>query len=141
MHKLQFNVGQFCVAFPLQKELGYRLLTASNSTIGLFIYLIFSILVIGLGEELFWRGFIQAKISDRFPANVSIWFTAILFALIHCYIFTILPIKIGISFLALIFIVGLIWGYLFKYFNNVWSAAISHGIVAFIIWKYYFFNH
>ncbi len=141
MHKLQFNVGQFCVAFPLQKELGYRLLTASNSTIGLFIYLMFSILVIGLGEELFWRGFIQSKISDRLPVNVSIWLTAILFALIHCYIFTILPIKIGISFLALIFIVGLIWGYLFKYFNNVWSPAISHGVVAFIIWKYYFFNH
>lgn len=140
MHELQFNVGKFCVAFPLQKELGYRLLMASNSTIGLFIYLMFSIFVIGLGEELFWRGFIQTKISDRLSVNVSVWLTAISFALIHCYIFTILPIKIGLNFLALIFIVGLIWGYLFKYFKSVWSPAISHGIVAFIIWKYYFFN-
>lgn len=141
MHKLQFNFGQFCVAFPLQQELGYQLLTNSNSAVGLFIYLMFSIFVIGLGEEFFWRGFIQSKISDRFPANASIWFTAILFALIHCYIFTILPIRTGISFLALIFIAGLIWGYLFKYFSNVWSPAISHGIAAFVIWKYYFFVH
>lgn len=141
MHKLQFNVGQFSVAFSLQKELGYRLLTASNSTIGLCLYLMFSILIIGLGEELFWRGFIQSKLSDRLNANASIWLTAILFALIHCYIFTILPVKIGVGFLALIFMAGLVWGYLFKYFDNLWSAAISHGIVAFMIWKYYFFNH
>ncbi len=117
------------------------MLTTSNSTIGLLIYLMFSIFVIGLGEEFFWRGFIQTKISDRLPVNVAIWLTAISFAFIHCYIFTILPIKAGIIFLALIFIAGLIWGYLFKYFNNVWSSAISHGVVAFVIWKYYFFSH
>lgn len=141
IHKLQFNAGQFYLAFPLQKELGYRLLTTSNSVKGLFIYLMFSIFVIGLGEEFFWRGFIQTKISDRLPINTSICFTSLLFTLIHFYIFTILPVKIGICFLALIFIAGLIWGYLFKYFNNVWSSAISHGIVAFIIWKYYFFSY
>ena len=139
MHKLQFDIGHFSFVFPLQKELGYQLLMASNSMGGLIAYLIFSIFVIGLGEEIFWRGFIQAKISNRFPINMSIWFTAIIFTLVHCYIFTILPIRMGISFLGIIFMGGLVWGYLFKHFNNVWPSAISHGVTAFIIWKYYFF--
>lgn len=119
-HKLQFNLWGFHIAFPLQNELGYRLLTANSSAIGIFVYLAFCIFLIGLGEELFWRGFIQSKISSFFHKNMSIYITAILFALIHFYIFTILPIKPGVIFLVIIFIAGLIWGYLFKYFNNIW---------------------
>lgn len=138
-HKLEFSFGQFYAAFSLQEELGYRLLTFSNSPAGFFAYVIFSIFFIGLGEELFWRGFIQNKISARLPANASVWLTAFLFAFIHFYIFTILPIGIGICFLVLIFAGGLVWGYLFNHFKNVWGAAISHGITAFIIWKYCFF--
>ena len=140
MNKLQFSIGAFNIVFPLQKELGYQLLAMSNSLVGMTVYLIFCFFLIGFGEELFWRGFIQKKISGYLSANTSIWLTAILFALIHFYIFTILPIKIGICFLFLIAISGVAWGYLFKYSSNVWSPAISHGITAFIIWKYYFFS-
>lgn len=140
MHKLQLSIGAFNIAFPLQNELGYRLLIASNSLAGISFYLIFCFFLIGLGEEIFWRGFIQNKISDHFSVNLSIWITAILFALIHFYIFTILPIKLGIFFLFLIAVSGVVWGYLFKYFNSIWSSVISHGITAFIIWKYYFFS-
>jgi len=140
VNKLQFSIGSFSFDFPLQKELGYRLLNISSTPIGLCVYLLFSIFLIGFGEEIFWRGFIQKKVSSYLPVNLSIWLTAILFASIHFYIFTILPIKIGIYFLFLIAISGLAWGYLFKYFNSVWSSAISHGISAFIIWKYYFFT-
>ena len=136
---LQFSIGVFNIFFPLQKEIGYRLLSISNSPVGVCAYLIFCIFVIGLGEEIFWRGFIQKKISGYLPANMSIWVTAFLFSMIHFYIFTILPIKTGISFLVLIAFAGGMWGYLFKYFGNIWSAAISHGITTFVIWKYYFF--
>jgi len=141
MDKLQVSIGALNIAFPLQNELGYRLLSTSNSLMGISLYLIFCFVLIGLGEEIFWRGFIQKKISDYLSANLSIWITATLFALIHFYIFTILPINLGIFFLFLIAISGVVWGYLFKHFNNVLSSAISHGITAFIIWKYYFFIH
>jgi membrane protease YdiL (CAAX protease family) len=140
-HKLQVSVGSFNIAFPLQKEFGYRLLNISNSAVGVCIYFLFCILVIGLGEEIFWRGFVQKKLSSYLSPHKSIWVAAILFAMIHFYIFIILPIKTGISFLVLIALVGGIWGYLFKYFDNIWSSAVSHGVVAFIIWKYYFFSH
>jgi len=140
LHKLELSFGFFKLSFPLQKELAYRLLTTSNTLKGAFLYLFFSILVIGLGEELFWRGFIQQKISKHFSKSLSIWLTAILFGLTHFYIFLILPIKGGIIFLAAIAVIGAIWGYLFAYFNNIWGSAVCHGVVAFIIWKYYFFS-
>ena len=139
LDKLQFSLGFFKIIFPLQKEVGYRLLTMSNTLKGAFLYLFFSIFIIGLGEELFWRGFIQQKISNFFSKNISIWLTAILFGLAHFYIFIIIPFRIGIFFLAMITIIGAIWGYLFQRFNNIWGAAVSHGMVAFVIWKYYFF--
>ncbi|HNX90543.1 MAG TPA: CPBP family intramembrane metalloprotease [Candidatus Omnitrophota bacterium] len=137
--KLQLSLGSFNVSFSLQNELSYRLLGASSSGVGVCIYFLFSVFAIGLGEEIFWRGFVQKKISDHFSLNKSVWITAALFALIHSYVFTILPFKTGMLFLLLIAIVGAMWGYLFNYFGNIWVSAISHGVVAFIIWKYYFF--
>lgn len=140
LHKLQFSLGPFNTVFLLEKELGYRLLNMSNTSVGVCVYLLFCIFVIGLGEEIFWRGFLLKKISNYSSMDAAIWFSAALFASAHFYIFAILPVNMGIYFLVLIAISGACWGYLFKHFNNVWSAAISHGIVAFIIWKYYFFS-
>jgi membrane protease YdiL (CAAX protease family) len=140
LDKLRLSFGSFNITFPLQKELGYQLLTRSGSFEGILIYLVFCIFAIGLGEELFWRGFIQRKISNYVTVKASIWLTAFLFASIHFYILLILPVKTGIFFIALIALLGAFLGYLFEHFNNIWPAAISHGTVAFIIWKYYFFT-
>lgn len=136
---LQFSFAFLDISFPLEKELGYQLLTKSLYPAGFFIYLLFSIFIIGLGEEIFWRGFIQKKIAKYLPVNLSIWATAVLFSSIHFYIFEILSVKKSFIFLIIIAIAGVVWGYLFNYFKNIWVSAISHGLAAFIIWKYYFF--
>lgn len=138
--KLQFSLGTLTVAFPLQHEAGYRLLSMSNVLESTCLFFMFCIIAIGLGEEIFWRGFIQKKISKYLSINASILITAILFSMIHFYIFTIVPMKAGILFLVLIALAGCVWGYLFKRFGNIWSAVISHGTAAFIIWKFYFFS-
>lgn len=139
--KLEFLFANLIISFPLQKEVGYQLLSMNNVMISTCLFFVFCIIVIGLGEEIFWRGFIQKKISNYLPINLSITITAILFSLIHFYIFTIAPFKAGVLFLVLIAFAGYVWGYLAKRFGNIWSAAISHGITAFIIWKYFFFAH
>lgn len=138
-HKLQLSFGAFNVAFPLQKEAGYRLMTMSNMALGTSLFALFCVFVIGVGEEIFWRGFVLKKIAGYLPAHAAVWVTAFLFSAIHFYIFAILPIKAGISFLALILFAGVVWGYMARHFGNIWSCAVSHGIVAFVIWKYYFF--
>ncbi|MBU1134694.1 MAG: CPBP family intramembrane metalloprotease [Candidatus Omnitrophica bacterium] len=137
---IEFGIGAFKIEFSLAKELGYQLLTMSNSFKGLILYFLFSIVVIGLGEEIFWRGFIQRKIANRVTKTAAIATTAILFALIHSYIFIVLPINRGIIFLVFIGSAGAIWGYLYERIDNIWSVAISHGISSAIFWKYYFFT-
>jgi membrane protease YdiL (CAAX protease family) len=136
---LGFAVGTFKIEFSLAKELGYQLLTKSTTAEGLIVYLLFSILLIGLGEELFWRGFIQKKIINRVGRFKGVIIASALFALIHFYILTIISFGKGLTFLLLIGLVGVIWGYLYERTGNIWSAAISHGITAAVIWKYYFF--
>lgn len=139
-HTVRLSFGIFNVSFPLQKEAGYRLLNLNNVALGTSLFLLFCVCVIGVGEEIFWRGFIQKKIAKYLPAHAAVWVTAFFFSTIHFYIFTIIPVKAGISFLVLILFAGAVWGYLARYFGNIWSCALSHGIVAFVIWKYYFFS-
>ena len=138
--KLQWSLGPFRAAFTLEKEAGYQLLTASGTPEGLWIYLAFSIFLVGLGEEIFWRGFIQRKIANHIPIRTAILLTAIIFSLTHFYIFLFLPFDAGILVLILIGIAGVFWGYMFERYHNIWSVAVSHGLTAFIIWKYYFFK-
>jgi len=138
-HTLRFSVGFFPVEFSLQNELGYRLLNMSNTPAWIFIYILFLVFVIGLGEELFWRGFVLQKITNCVSMHAAIWICAVLFAAIHFYLFIVLPVVTGLIFLALIALAGACWGYLFKFYRTIWLVAVSHGIAAFIIWKYYFF--
>ena len=139
INALRLALGPWSVSFSLNNELGYRLLSASSSFLGLGIYFVFSVLAIGLGEELFWRGFIQQKINRYLSAGWAIFATSILFALIHFYVFTILDLRSGLELLLLIAIAGGIWGILFDKYRSIWPPAVSHGIAAFILWKYFFF--
>jgi len=135
------RIGPFVCNFSLAKELGYQLLAHSNSIKGALLYIGFNIFLIGLGEELFWRGFIQRK-AALFVKNVpaAIGVTALLFAAIHFYIFAVVPVKVGMVFLGLIAFAGGVWGYCRERFDSIWAPAISHGITAAIIWKLYFFR-
>jgi len=136
---LNFSLGSMQIEFSLAKELGYRLLTNSNSIGGLAVYFLFSLLLIGLGEEMFWRGFIQRKVANKVKTPLAISITAVLFGLLHSYIFVVVAVSQGIVLIILIGVAGAIWGYLYEKTNNIWSAAVSHGIAALIIWKYFFF--
>ncbi len=80
------------------------------------------ILVIGPGEELFWRGFVQR----RMQAEIGLWpgfiLTTAIYSLIH----------IGSGNIMLVMaaaICGLFWGYLYLRYQSMVLNAISH-----IIW-------
>ena len=139
VHNIEVDIGLFKIKFSLAKELGYQLFSRSSGFKGLILYFLFNILLIGLGEEIFWRGFIQRKIGKRLKKSAAIGITALLFSLTHSYIFILLPLSKGIILLGLIGFVGAAWGYLYERIDNIWCPAISHGLVAAIIWKYYFF--
>jgi membrane protease YdiL (CAAX protease family) len=76
--------------------------------------------LIGPGEELFWRGWLQRSWQERFgPAALP--FTAALYAAVH--------IASGNPMLILAAAVcGVYWGFLYRRFNSVLLVAVSHTI-------------
>ncbi len=140
VHELNSFLRSFGIKITFMGEAGFKLLSAGNELNWVLLSLIYCVLLVGLGEEIFWRGFIQRKISRTLPVPASIWVTAVLFALVHSYLFFIIPFKEGLIFLGLITLAGAFWGYLYEYFGNIWGPAFSHGIIAFIVWRYFVFS-
>jgi len=125
--------------FSIKGEAGFRLLT-SNAPVTVFASLLYCLFLVGLGEEIFWRGFIQKKMMRLVPAGLSIWITAALFGMVHIYLFLLIPPVDAAVFILLITLAGAVWGSMFEYLDNVWAPAVSHGVAAFIIWRYFVFQ-
>lgn len=141
------NVGQlngllasYGINFSFRGEVGFRLLSGGSELRWVASSLLYCIFLVGLGEEVFWRGFIQKKIEKLFPMHASVWLAAALFGLVHSYLLFIVPVLEGIIFMCLITLAGALWGYLREYFDDIWAAAFSHGIAAFVIWRYFVFT-
>lgn len=131
---------RFGLEISFRGELGYRLLTAGGSLKWILLSLAFCVFLVGLGEEVFWRGFIQKKFSKKLSKHLSVWITAVIFGSIHFYLFFVLPFREGALFLGLITLAGAFWGYLYEYSGNIWAPSISHGIAAFVVWRYFVFK-
>jgi membrane protease YdiL (CAAX protease family) len=140
LHTITLSFAPIDMTFALQNELGYRLLSMHAVPGSGLLFLLFCVLLVGAGEELFWRGFIQQRLSRYMAKSCSLWLTAALFGMVHWYLFTVLPLGSGALFLVLIALAGALFGYLFERCGSLVAPALSHGIAAFIIWKYYFFN-
>lgn len=106
-------------------------LTPVNLAISGFILLIFS----GLLEELAFRGIVQTKAEAVIGKTASIFFSSVLFMLMH----------IGFKStpdLIFVFLVGAFYGYVFQKTGNLWGITLSHGItniVLFLIAPVFFF--
>ncbi len=120
---------------------GYKLAVAKESLANLIVYFGYYILLVGLGEELFWRGMIQSWLKSRLGMHFAIIFTGLLFGLIHFFLFLVLEPWQAIIFMGLIAFGGITWGYFFETFRCIWPIAISHGITSAIIWRYFFFTN
>ncbi|MCM3114133.1 CPBP family intramembrane metalloprotease [Neobacillus sp. MER 74] len=77
------------------------------------------VLVAAPGEELFWRGFIQKRLSKMFKPGFSILAASILYASVHIY---------AGSFLLVLaaFISGFAWGYLYLWKKSMPLVIVSH---------------
>ncbi len=86
-------------------------------------------LIIGPGEELFWRGFLQRRLQIHLGANSGFLFATALYTAVH--IFT------GNYVLVLAALTcGLFWGWLYKKYNSMIINSVSHtvwDILVFII--------
>jgi len=85
---------------------------------------------IGFGEELFWRGFIQRRFTQRWNAPKALLLTTLLYTCVH------IPTGNPVLILAAL-TVGLFWGALYWYSGGIIPALISHMLwdpMIFVLW-------
>jgi membrane protease YdiL (CAAX protease family) len=81
----------------------------------------------GLGEEIAFRGYIQAQITQKYGRVVAILFTALLFSLAHPFAQTEYP----LLYLLSAFGVGLVMSLAYLASGSLWTAIGLH-----VIWNY-----
>ncbi|MDR2476143.1 MAG: CPBP family intramembrane metalloprotease [Bacteroidales bacterium] len=79
------------------------------------------LLLIGPAEELFWRGFIQRKFSEKFGAWIAFFATAAIYALVHIWSFNFMLVMAAL-------VCGGFWGLLYKWNKNILTLVISHAL-------------
>ncbi|MBP6909957.1 MAG: CPBP family intramembrane metalloprotease [Candidatus Saccharicenans sp.] len=80
---------------------------------------IFLALIIGPGEELWWRGFLQRHWSSRLGSWPGLFLVAGLYAAVH------LTSRNPVLILAAL-VCGLVWGYQYLKFKSILANIISH---------------
>jgi len=74
---------------------------------------------VGFGEEIFWRGYLQRKFSEKFGKNIALIITVFFYTAVHISTFN--PLLMLSAFL-----VGLYWGLIFNWRGNVIAVLVSH---------------
>lgn len=80
------------------------------------------LLLIAPAEELFWRGFVQRRIAERYGKWQGYFAATVLYAVVHVWAFN--PMLTAAALLC-----GLAWGWVFLRSGSLWSGLVSH-----IIW-------
>lgn len=74
---------------------------------------------IGPGEEIYWRGLIQRRFTERLGPSAGILVSACAYALVH------LP-TLDFPLIMTAFIGGLVWGYIYKRTASLLPVVVSH---------------
>lgn len=88
------------------------------------------VLVIGPAEEIFWRGFIQRRLCDRYGLMCGFLLTAAIYAGVHLWSF-------NLMLIAAAAVGGVFWGVLFLATERMWPCIISHAlwdVMIFVLW-------
>lgn len=77
--------------------------------------------LIGPSEEIFWRGFVQNKLMEKFGDKKGWLITTAIYSLIHIWAFN------PMLMLAAI-VLGLHWGFLYMKYKTIIPGLVSHAI-------------
>jgi len=78
------------------------------------------LLIIGPGEELFWRGFIQKTLTEKYGTK-SVVITAVLYAAVHA-------VTLNFMLIMASLVCGLFWGALYHKEKSLYPVIISHAL-------------
>ena len=86
-------------------------------TIGLLL-----LFVVGPAEEIFWRGFVQERLGQRWSPTLGFIITTAIYALAHIW---------SLNFMLIVAagVAGGVWGLLYRLFpKRLWTLVISHAV-------------
>ena len=86
--------------------------------------------LIGPAEEIYWRGYVQQTLSQRWGPNTGFAVATILYAVVHAG-------KLNFMLIMAALVAGIVWGALYRFFPERFSAIIlSHALwdAAVFIW-------
>lgn len=119
---LVFYAGNFFsqLLFDFSKQQISNIYSTKSQANNVFIG--FALLLwIGPAEEIFWRGFVQHKLSARYGGLKSFFITSVIYALVHIWSFNFMLIMAAL-------ICGLFWGWMFYKYKSVIPIIISHAV-------------
>lgn len=125
-----FYVGNILIRFLLEKAgEGIKNVYSFKQNAPPWRIVLLMALIIGPGEEIFWRGYLQRKLSQFFGENKGYLWATFLYTVVH--VFT------GNMVLVLAALIcGIFWGFLYKKYQSMTINMVSHtvwDIVVFVI--------
>lgn len=99
-----------------------------------------TILLVGITEEIVFRGFLLRKLMDSFRFWIANTITALLFVSIHFPIWYYkglfeLPYILGST--LTVFVLGILFGFVYKKSNSLWSVIIIHSFYNYLVLLFY----
>lgn len=88
-------------------------------TISSYLITLALVFPIGPGEEIYWRGLIQRRLSERLGPWAGLLVATCAYALVH------LP-TLNLPLIMTAFIGGLVWGYIYKRAGSLLPVLVSH---------------
>lgn len=79
------------------------------------------VFIIGPAEEVFWRGFVQDTLAEKFGENKGWIIASLIYGAVH-----IVALNFMLFMAALI--CGFFWGWMFRKYKSVWPGIISHAL-------------
>jgi membrane protease YdiL (CAAX protease family) len=102
-------------------------LIASANSFEFWVYMaVASFGLVPIVEELFFRGYVQTRLTETFDAPAAIVMTALLFTLAHRQYF--LPSVLGAGMLVALFIASLLASYVRHRFKSLVPGVIAHSL-------------
>ena len=77
--------------------------------------------IIGPAEEIFWRGFVQRRLSKKRGVLIGLLSAAAIYMLVHVW-------SLNLMLIAAAGVCGGFWGLLFVVTGNLWPCIISHAV-------------
>lgn len=111
-------ISKFILPFADKQVVGVYSNKSLSDPVIIGLLLLF---IIGPSEEIFWRGFVQDTLQERFGDNKGWIIASLVYGGVH-----IVALNFMLFMAALI--CGLFWGWIFKKYRSLWPGIISHAL-------------